>query len=1484
MKKLLLLTGVLFLFTSNLFSQHSIEENLDAALLQIKQLQKENEHRINAAFAAMEAVQRAGAYIESLADLFGNQILSLPVGIKRGDYELIIHRITTDIQTGNPIIHATCAFKFKEDGQRIAFEGQAEISGRGGVGTRGRLSLIAPVERKIGNQSSIIVREGTAVTFGCEGIEMFEAKLTWMLTSDFIVPVDNQGAPTNVPISVAFDASFRSFDNYLVSLNIDRSFKIRGLNDLIFTLRGAVLDQSDTETSSMVQFPQGYFSNPGQDQINLWRGLAVSEASISLPAVFHQPESTNNERITLSLQNVLFDENGFTANVSAENIISSELLDPESWGISLTDFSMGILRNNIYSFGFGGEINIPPFGENSLLPYRATLNPLTKEYEIRAGIAGTYDFPVLSASITLNELSTIDVTFRDSGVFPRIHASGVLNINAPLGGNSANTFSVPGIAFENMIISREAPYLEIGAVGLTGELRSPTLAGFQLSVSDIHTFNNGRGSGLGFTAGIGLNEMFAGKAGLRLYGDYQRWKFREVAVDRVLVDYRSTAFNLAGGVWFKSGDETFGNGFRGDMRLSLINKFDFDAIGVFGKVDNYRYFLTDVFFNMPGSGIPVPPVLSFTGFGGGLYRRMQQSTQPQSSDFGRSLSGINYVPDRNVGMGVMATTTFSLQSSERAFNAKAGFEMQFNSSGGLNFVQFRGDAAFMDTPEKWGNLSDNITANLRKRESGGGIIQPQPATMQELNRMPENKSSGFLTASVNIRYDVINRTFSADLNSFLNAGIITGAGANNQLGWASAFFAPGTWHVHMGTPNNRLGVRALGLAELNGYFMLGDNIPALPLPPQKVLNNLSADSRARLVRSNTANSPAGRGIAFGSAFDVGFEARLFPFYARMAVGLGAEFMLVDLRGRTCLNHPGIPGINGWYAQAQAWAFVEADIGMEARLFGRTRSFSILDLSVAALLQGAGPNPFYFSGTVGGRFSVLGGLISGTCNFNFEIGEKCELSPGGSPFGEDIIAQLTPNAGSSDINVFTAPQAIFNVPVGMQMTIDQEDGTRGTYKVTLEEFRIRYADGRIIAGRQRMSEDGTVSMFTPHEPFESQANIEVYAKVGFQRRVNNVWQSVTDGGGQPVFEEKQISFVSGERPDIILPEHVAYSYPVDRQLNFHIREYNRGYILLTQNYSYLFNEERPEGFNQVLRFTGTSGQKHETAFTHRVNAAGNNIRMEIDFSLDRIPFRNEEIYKLSIVNVPIETNLAITGNIIIETSALETESGSDLARTERHAEEALTQLDEKIIYALHFRTSRFNTFAEKMRTIERQATGWRGLMIEPSVHDIGLNLNPARIDTEFFDAHDVNFVQLTALVEQTDWFTQTFYSEMYRTRALTPLVDRVRIREWGVSARRLLTDDEINKRRAIGFAARGEEWSIIYSLPFWCARDFYAVRRDIAIEAVNRQLTAHEQYLLNRNFPPVVFRGNYPVRVSYVLPGREITTSTVDITVFNPVTP
>ncbi|MDR0814127.1 MAG: hypothetical protein LBN37_00075, partial [Bacteroidales bacterium] len=113
-------------------AQVNAEASVPIDLNQIEQLQIERNDKVDAAFTAMKAVQNAGRYIQALSDLFSNGEIKLPVGIKSGDYELIIQKIEKDETTGKSRIHASCAFRFKDTGQRIAFEGSADIQGKNG--------------------------------------------------------------------------------------------------------------------------------------------------------------------------------------------------------------------------------------------------------------------------------------------------------------------------------------------------------------------------------------------------------------------------------------------------------------------------------------------------------------------------------------------------------------------------------------------------------------------------------------------------------------------------------------------------------------------------------------------------------------------------------------------------------------------------------------------------------------------------------------------------------------------------------------------------------------------------------------------------------------------------------------------------------------------------------------------------------------------------------------------------------------------------------------------------------------------------------------------------------------------------------------------------------------------------------------------------------------------------------------------------------
>lgn len=1485
---------LLLLIFSVLPLLHATEDYKDL-LVSVAQEKFENADKVNAALAAMETVRQAGAYIESISELFGDGVVTLPVGIQKGEYALIIRELIYNEERDRNQLFASCAFKFKEDGQAIAFEGYVDVEGQNGMGTSGDLELITPVSRKMGSELSLVFRKGTRVNFGCDGIESFFGDMVLVLNSEKIKPLDFRGKPTGGALGAAITGHFEDFDSFSIGFDFNQSFAFEGLDDFVFTIRGATLDQSDVFTPATAHFPQGYGLEGDAQARNLWKGIAVTNASVSLPGFFNKPGVEPEEgeapsldkRLSLAMKNVIIDNNGFSGVVSAETeVFSSELLDKDRWDLSLSEFALEFFKGDIAGLDFAGDINIPPFGDKSLLPYRASFNHSTNNYEFAVGITGEFDLPVLGATLDLNRNSYIEIAIEDGGIYPSINACGILSINANLGkGDNPKKLKIPDIPFENMRISRAAPYFEIGTVALTGDLQSPELAGFELHIGDIAPFTSDNGGGLRFDAGVKLSEVFGGEAGVQLYGDYSKWKFDRVGVDKIAVDFSSGAYSVFGAVEFKNGDEVYGSGFRGDVKFTLLNRFTLDAVAVFGKKDDYRYFLTDVFYETPpSSGIIIAPVpISFYGFGGGLYRRMQQSYNPNiNSDFGKSLSGINYIPDKSVGMGFMTSTKFGMAGVPSTFSAKVGFEIQFNSSGGLNFVQLRGDATFMDSPDKWGKLAANINEKVKKLEESGGKLQR--AARSDL-KVPENKEGGFLTASMLMEYDAANKVFAADLSTYLNAGFIKGIGENDRMGWASVKFSDDEWYAYLGTPSDRLGVEILGLARTDGYFMIGDNIPELPAPPEKVLKNFSKAKQDKINKRSSYDMAQGSGIAFGQSLQVGFKATLPPFYAGFGVGMGAEFLLKNYGAEAyCAGSEPPLGINGWYARAQAWAYVEADIGIEAKVFGSRKKFSILDISASTLLEGAGPNPFYFSGAVGGRFSVMGGLVSGRCDFDFEIGDECKVMAG-SPFGEEVIAQLTPSTGEADVNVFVAPQAVFNIPVGLEMEVEEDDNKKAWYRVTLEEFKCYYKEsGEEISGAQQFTEEGRVLVLDPDEALKSRQDLMVRAKVGFERRVSGDWKKVLGYDGKPVIEEKEATFKSGDRPKQILPEHVKYSYPVDRQYNYYPNEYDKGYLLVSKNYDYLFTTDIPEGYTQELRLTDSYGAEQNTSFSFTTRAAGNDIRLEIDFSSSGFKFKNDEIYSLAILNVP--TALAgLSDNIATATTRMA--DGDSLFVEKKYAEGSLDLLEEDRIYTLHFRTSSYNTFAQKMENV--QGSSGRLWQLEPHVYEINTGVQDFSSSVEMFDLSEINMadaddnlIRIVPVYNATPWYVNQVKPLIYGNADVLKATDMVGLMPkensdvvtvGSASKFNMLTDELLksNSRTSVSkFAAFTNNAS------YHINNDYKSLRTILAntVVATNLRTDKVASFLATNHIPDLT-PGEYGLELRYVLPGKNKVSSKVE---------
>ncbi|MDR1182410.1 MAG: hypothetical protein LBL13_10585, partial [Bacteroidales bacterium] len=91
MRKLFIITSSLLIGALG-YAQDGAGRNLSPLLEEVEQLQVQYEKDINAAFTIADAVQKAGAYVKSLAALFENGEITLPVGImndKDTSYALI---------------------------------------------------------------------------------------------------------------------------------------------------------------------------------------------------------------------------------------------------------------------------------------------------------------------------------------------------------------------------------------------------------------------------------------------------------------------------------------------------------------------------------------------------------------------------------------------------------------------------------------------------------------------------------------------------------------------------------------------------------------------------------------------------------------------------------------------------------------------------------------------------------------------------------------------------------------------------------------------------------------------------------------------------------------------------------------------------------------------------------------------------------------------------------------------------------------------------------------------------------------------------------------------------------------------------------------------------------------------------------------------------------------------------------------------------
>lgn len=1484
---------------SNVFPASVLQREPAYDLLDFDFYSTVHEERRRSIEATYEKVNSENRFVDYLD---AGSLIQLPAGMKT-TIGLFTYTVLLDSIVMKPLESLLYASMVIETPRgRLHFSGRdIPISRTGGISGTGRLMLEGDYQIGLDGGNAMVILKGSAgntfVEFDCGGYKQLSIDGSVLFSRDVIVPEKPDGfVDASGNVAVDFRTTVVTWEDIVLSVAVPR-FQVAGLTDISFSADEAIIDLSDTRDPPAIRFPAGHYaagSPPG-----LWEGVFIRQLSIALPRNFtsrRAGDSSGAQRLSLKASELLLDASGISGSMGTVSLL--DLADGRigTWNFSIDSFSLRLLSNEIVEGALHGRIRLP-LQQSVSSTSSATENDLKHAFRYSAVVQkgrgyvfnlstpDTLDFDLWKAAVRLHPSSSVQVLFSDSLLLGKALLNGNISIavSGKKGSGAGDGLKIPSVAFENLVLQTERPFLKPGDFSL-GSGQMSRLGGVLFSINRIAGYTKGDDVHLDIDASLALTEETAGgmeaKGTLRIVSRYSEsggqgtFSFHKLEVDRFSVDIDRGAFSFRGGLDFFSDDAVYGSGISGSVAAKFQPGFSFSASAIFGSVQGTRYWCADVLMSLK-TGVMLVPPLAFHSFGGGAYYHMRMADRPVASALTRTPSGITYVPDPATGLGVRAVTGFAVQSADRLLNADVTYEMSFTANGGIRNIRLGGNAYLLSDP-----ISRDV-ANLRE-VVGRMVKSPAPSSAGNdaaESEFPVSSSSGDapVLARIAMEYDFQNRSLHALFAVHVNAagGAVKGVGPQGRAGQAVLHIAPDAWYLYLGTPDpaQRIGLEVAGLARLDAYFVTGSVVPPSPRPPEKIARMLS------IPEAGYSDDPValqqGAGIGFGASlsFNTG-DLKFLIFYARFAAAVGFDLMLRDY-GRSTCSEGVVPGINGWYASGQAYAFLEGRIGINVRVMKQRRKVNILEIGAAVLLEAKLPNPSWFRGTVGGYFNVLGGLVKGTCRFQVELGRECEIIQDEGPGvleSVDVIAGIEPGDGANDVNVFTVPRAVFNYEIGKEYQMPGENGQPVIFRLNLDEFTA-VTKGTMLRSAIEWNADGTVAGLNPFEILPPQSEITVTASVSFQEKRGDVWSAVLDDG-KPLKETRVAKFHTGAAPDHIPPGNVLFSYPLRKQLNYYAMESRSGFVRLRQGQRYLFDGDH----DHALRLTSASGeQRHLSA---RYDPDEKEVTFEMPETLPRNTTYQIEIIRLPHMQERIGSKVD-TVNLLVAGGA-----GNSVTARRRVARGAVVDEQPHVVYESFFRTSHHATFDEKLGSLA-PSSGWRDPII-PGVHAIGVNFGgPEPFSYEEIYGGDSfePLVQLEADLSNVPWFSEKIFPLLYNNYPIHGLLS-IANRDVGVlgvvPSKAVFVyqypyNIVLESRDLPAFPTTVGRFD--YYLAWYMYNDFVDLSNQAARYSAARGKTPETDRLLQATFPAIM-RGEYKVNVRYVIPGGR-SASTRVLRVFNP---
>ncbi len=1422
-------------------------------------------------------------------DINASQEVSYPIGLvaegKELEYAILLDR--DEVNKQSSLLSAYMLFTVPQSGDTLGFVAHnIALDEEGGLAGDIVLTLIKSVKIKLGQDIQLEILGGTNgsnVIFGCKGFKSMTINAQLELSSETFVrenPVTGQVLSDK--ITTQFSVTLTDWHDLMVSISLP-SFQLKSLPGFGFEIQDATLDLSDFVNPTGAELPKSYNNFFPENQKNLWQGIFLRSFIMRLPPEFSKKNSSNTSgtRTALYASNLFIDDLGVSGILGADGLLLLNEGDMNGWSFSVDRFDLQLEMSSLASASFKGKLQIPML--DSVLLYRALIG-VDGNYVFSVTTTQKQSFNLWAADMQLDPNSTITIEVSNGKFKPYARLNGSLTVNADISGskrseNKESNLSLVAIKFENLELQTEKPNIKGGIFSLGSAKARQSMANFPLQIDSIFVAFNENAATLGVKIRLGLLSESEGgiSAGgiIKVYAEHvyeaQRdfWKYKNLEIGMMTLDASLSAFKFKGTLQFFKDDPVFGKGFQGNVYAGFTigqAGIEFSANAMFGKSTTYKYWYFDALATV-STGIPIFPGLAIYGFGGGAYYHMKQMGTTSAGQIGLGItnSGLIYRPNDSIFLGMKAMVVLGTSPSKEIFNSDITLEIAFNNKMGIKYINFNGNGYFITPPVTI--AADDIKKGALTMGSGGST-----------GSSSSGASRSSIMARVNINYDISNQTLYGNLSVYMSVGgVIRGTGPNNLAGEAEMYFSSDDWYIYIGKPNAPVGITMANLLQTSSYFMMGTKILESPPPPTQISDILRNPQYATYMDdlNNIGNCS---GIAFGSRLQMNTgDITYLMFYGKLDAGIGFDVALKNYGNIRCAGSNSVIGINGWYANGQAYAYLQGKIGIRVKIFKFEKKATIAEGGMATILQAQMPNPLYMQGAVGGYFSVLDGLVKGHFDFSFTLGEKCEIV-GGSPLDNiNVIAKLTPEENATEVDVFTSPQVVFNYTIDSPFEMVDIENKKHTYRIKLDYFNL-YDGSNILQASSRWSEDKKTLVLLPSDILPGSKKLSLKVKVVFEEYRNYQWEVVREDG-VPLFEEQTVSFTTGKAPDYIPNNNITYSYPLINQLNYYINESTEGYVQLRQGQDYLF--ENPYMISKG-RFTVLStGQSFEFDVSYNFE---NNV---LTFTRpNNLP--TGQIMKFELIRRPKNISERLDANVRQNTERLNNAGSSQIDVTTRTAEGVIRTAKDKIILSMHFRTSEFKTVKEKFANIDNKNCWFMSTRVNVAY------LLPEFTINEGFDKYEIlgatdDFKPLfyfEADLSDNKWYEENFYKYVYRDYPINstltindpygiPPVKAIYIMQLN---RDLLLDETSINNLNFDYTKGGNK-GLVYDLANYMDLDYHSLRELIVKYYWNNLNDKMKNVLQCKTV--FYYKGNYKINVFYHLPGKNAPNSQFQIIIKNP---